>query len=205
MEQKTKGGPVARLSAWLETLPGVGPKVARRAAGHIARMTPEQAEELATAIERATTDITVCGVCRNLADSTVCGICSDATRDAETICVVEQTKDLIAIENCHIFDGHYHVLHGTLSPANGVTPEDLEIVSLIERAEAHTPDGEIILATNPSLEGDATADYISRQLGTRCPGLKVTRLARGMPSGADVNYADVNTLTAAITKRQPLQ
>ena len=196
-------GPVIRLSAYLERLPGVGPRVAERCADFIAQMTPEAAEAIAVAIETATATTTVCSVCRHLTDRTVCPICEDTERDRSAICVVEQTTDLLAIERSRSYHGQYHVLHGALSPANGITPEDIEIAPLLNRVEnAAPPVSEVIMATNPTMEGDATADYLARQLLIRAPAVKVSRIARGLPTGANVSYADPTTLTSALSRRR---
>ena len=205
MAQQEEPGPVARLALLLEGLPSVGPKVAGRAAAHIAQMDAKKAEDLAEAIERARNEVTTCATCRNLADQEECGICGDPARDRTIICVVEQTRDLMSIERSWVFRGLYHVLHGSLAPGKGVGPEDIELPSLIRRA-TDTRNGvrEIVVATNPSLEGDATADYIRRRLEREAADVRVTRLARGLPTGVDVSYADQVTLAAALRNRRPV-
>ena len=208
MEQQSDQppSPIDELAQALTLIPGVGAKVARRAALHIAQMRPESASELAEAIENARHSCVTCARCRNLADSDPCEICRDPNRHDDTICVVEQTRDLMAIERSRTYQGRYHVLHGTLSPANGVSPEDIEIPSLIQRVHEEQPSCvEVIVATNPSPEGDATADFIRRRLAAQCPAVTVTRIARGIPTGAELGYTDRNTLMAAISQRTPVK
>lgn len=206
MEQKPTNGAIDRLAEALTLIPGVGPKVARRAAMHIAQMRTEQAESLALAIEGARDQCVTCERCRNLADQSPCDICGDADRNDCQICVVEQTRDLIAIERSRTYRGRYHVLHGALSPAKGVSPEDIEIGTLIERIQREAGHcEEVIVATNPSMEGDATADYIRRRIANMAPEVRVTRIARGIPTGGELSYADRRTLLIALAERTPLQ
>jgi recombination protein RecR len=193
--------PVQRLITELSKLPGVGGRTAQRLAFHILRASDEEAQALADAIREVKERIGLCEVCFNLADGPRCRICSDERRDPELICVVEEPSDVISIERTHEFAGRYHVLGGALSPIDGIDPEDLKIAELYARAES---DGvrEVVIATNPTTTGEATALHIADRLRQRLPGLAVTRLASGLPVGADLEYADELTLGRALVGRR---
>lgn len=180
-------------------LPGVGGKTAQRLAFHVLSLPIEEAEEFANAIMEAKKTVHTCPVCQNLTDRDVCGICEDTTRDRELICVVAEPKDVIAMERSREFRGVYHVLHGVISPLNHVTQDDIKIRELLQRV-AQNPVREVIMATNPDTEGEATAMYISRLL--RPMEIKVTRLAYGVPVGSQLEYADEVTLSRALEGRQ---
>ncbi|MFZ5899261.1 MAG: recombination mediator RecR [Bacillota bacterium] len=191
--------PVARLIEELGKLPGIGPKTAQRLAFYLIGAPPEVAGGLAKAIIEARRGISRCSVCANLTDTDPCHLCRDQGRDAGLICVVEHPKDVVAMEKAHGFRGLYHVLHGNLSPMDGVGPGDLTIDMLLTRIKSGKVN-EVIVATNANLEGEATALYLSRLL--RPLGVKVTRLAYGLPVGADLEYADSRTLSRAIEGRR---
>jgi recombination protein RecR len=192
--------PVQRLITELSKLPGVGGRTAQRLAFHILRASDEEAFALADAIREVKERIGLCEVCFNLADGPRCRICADERRDPELICVVEEPSDVISIERTHEFAGRYHVLGGALSPIDGVDPEDLKIAELYTRAE----DGvkEVVIATNPTTTGEATALHIAAGLRERNPEIAVTRLASGLPVGADLEYADELTLGRAFSGRR---
>jgi len=201
--------PVQRLVTELSKLPGVGNRTAQRLAFHILRASPEDARGLAEAIVEVKEKVGLCEVCFNLADEARCRICQDTRRDASTICVVEEPSDVIPMERTHEFHGLYHVLGGALSPIDGVEPEDLKIEQLYARVTPTTADGssavgELVLATNPTTTGEATALHIAEQLRTRAPQLNVTRLASGLPVGSDLEYADEVTLGKALAGRRSL-
>ena len=190
--------PVTRLIEAFHRLPGVGPKSAQRLTYHLIRMQRDEAEELANAIMSVKDCIVLCETCMNISESPKCGVCADMGRDRSRICVVEEPMDVVAIERARAFKGMYHVLHGVISPVNGIGPEDLKLKELLNRLR----DGsvtEVIIATNPNLEGEATAMYIQRLIGPL--GVRVTALARGLPSGADLEYADDSTLAHALASR----
>jgi len=193
--------PVQRLITELSKLPGVGGRTAQRLAFHILRTSDDEAVALADAIREVKERIGLCEVCFNLADGPRCRICSDERRDPELICVVEEPSDVISIERTHEFAGRYHVLGGALSPIDGVDPEDLKIVELYDRAEADRV-REVVIATNPTTTGEATALHIAAGLRERIPELSVTRLASGLPVGADLEYADELTLGRALAGRR---
>lgn len=191
--------PVARLIEALHKLPGIGPKSAQRLTYYLLRVPEAEARALAQAIVELKEKITLCTTCQNVTETDPCGICSDDQREQSTICVVEEPLDVLAIERSGGFRGRYHVLHGVLSPVEGVGPEHLKMDQLVARVR----DGsvrEVIMATNPNLEGEATAMYIGRLLSPL--GVRVTRLARGLPTGADLEYADDVTLARALEYRQ---
>jgi recombination protein RecR len=197
--------PVQRLITELSKLPGVGNRTAQRLAFHILRTTREDALALAEAIKEVKERIGFCEVCFNLADEQRCRICQDERRDQGLICVVEEPADIIPIERTHEYHGIYHVLGGALSPIDGVDPEDLRIEELYERAaEAHNQVREVVLATNPTTTGEATALHIAHGLRDRSPDLVITRLASGLPVGADLEYADEVTLGKALAGRRAL-
>src|SRR5882762_3959001 len=198
--------PVQRLITELSRLPGIGGRTAQRLAFHLLRSTDEEAFALAEAIKEVKERIGLCSVCFNLADGPTCRICADERRDPELICVVEEPSDVISIERTHEFRGRYHVLGGALSPIDGVDPEDLKIDELYERVEGanETPIREVVLATNPTTTGEATALHIAEGLRERAPDVTVTRLASGLPVGADLEYADEVTLGKALAGRRTL-
>jgi len=193
--------PVSRLIEELHRLPGIGPKTAQRLAYFLLRAPEEQARALAEAIVNVKEKIVLCSACQNITEADPCLVCQDERRDRAKICVVEKPLDVLALERTRNYDGLYHVLHGVLSPMEGVGPGDLKIGELLARLR----DGsvkEVILATNPNLEGEATAMYLSRLVTPL--GVKVTRLARGLPFGSDLEYADQMTLTRALEGRQEI-
>lgn len=193
--------PVARLIEELHRLPGIGPKSAQRLAYHILRAPRTEAQALADAIVEVKDKITLCSSCQNTTDVDPCLVCSDEARDRSVICVVEEPLDILAMERTRGFKGLYHVLHGSISPMDGVGPEQLKVRELLERLRDGTVH-EVIMATNPNLEGEATAMYVSRLL--QPIGVRVTRLARGLPMGGDLEYADDLTLSRALENRQEL-
>ena len=186
----------------LGKLPGIGGKTATRLAFHILSLTDREAEELAEAITGAKHSLRYCSVCGNLTDRDKCLICSDESRDQSLICVVENPQDVIAMERIREYRGTYHVLHGAISPAEGIGPGDINLKSLITRLQENNDVREVIIATNPNIEGEATAMYISRLL--KPAGIKVTRIAHGIPVGGDLEYADEVTLLKAMEGRREL-
>jgi recombination protein RecR len=200
--------PVQRLITELSKLPGVGGRTAQRLAFHVLRASDEEAFALADAIREVKERIGLCEVCFNLADGPRCRICADARRDPELICVVEEPSDVISIERTHEFAGRYHVLGGALSPIDGVDPEDLKIAELYDRVTADGADPsdrpvrEVVIATNPTTTGEATALHIAAGLRERIPDISVTRLASGLPVGSDLEYADELTLGRAFAGRR---
>lgn len=191
--------PVARLIEEFNKLPGIGPKTASRLTFHLLRASTEQAHALAEAIADVKDKTIYCGHCFNIATQDPCAICSNGNRDAAVICVVEEPLDVLAIERTGEFRGVYHVLHGAISPVEGINPEDLKIRELVARVRTEPVD-EVIVATNSTLEGDATQVYIAREIVPL--GVKVTRLARGLPVGSDLEYADEVTLGRALENRR---
>lgn len=197
--------PVQRLVTELSRLPGVGNRTAQRLAFHILRAPDDEAQALAEAIREVKERITLCEVCFNLTDEQPCRICRDERRDRGVICVVEESSDVIPMERTHEYHGVYHVLGGALSPIDGVDPEDLRIEELIARASAPGAQvREVVLATNPTTTGEATALHIARELRERAPEVSVTRLASGLPVGSDLEYADEVTLGKALAGRRAL-
>jgi recombination protein RecR len=197
--------PVQRLITELGKLPGVGARTAQRLAFHILRAEPSDATALAEAIREVKEKIGLCEICFNLAEGPVCGICSDERRDAALICVVEEPGDIVPIERTHEYRGRYHVLGGALSPIDGVDPADLKIAELLARVTgADPPIREVVLATNPTTTGEATALHIAAELRVRAPDAAVTRLASGLPIGSDLEYADEVTLGRAFSGRRAL-
>jgi len=195
--------PVQRLVTELSKLPGVGNRTAQRLAFHILRASGEDASALAEAIREVKEKIGLCEVCFNLTDEARCRICQDPRRDHGLICVVEEPSDVIPMERMHEYQGVYHVLGGALSPIDGIDPEDLKIAELLARASS--PEGavrEVVLATNPTTTGEATALHIAEELRTRAPDVAVTRLASGLPVGSDLEYADEVTLGKAFAGRR---
>jgi recombination protein RecR len=197
--------PVQRLVTELSKLPGVGSRTAQRLAFHILRSSPEDASALAEAIREVKERIRLCEVCFNLTDEERCRICQDSRRDHALICVVEEPGDVIPMERTHEYHGVYHVLGGALSPIDGIDPEDLKIAELFARvASGEAPVREVVLATNPTTTGEATALHIAEELRTRAPAVTVTRLASGLPVGSDLEYADEVTLGKALAGRRAL-
>ena len=193
--------PLEKLVEQFASLPGIGGKSAQRLAFHVLGLPLEDAQAFADAIMEAKRTVTLCPVCRNLTAGGLCGVCASPKRDERTICVVADPRDVMAIERSREFTGRYHVLHGVLSPMHHVGPDDLEIKSLMERVAAGGID-EVIMATNPNTEGEATALYISRLL--KPFGVKVTRLAYGIPVGGHLEFADDATLMRALEGRREL-
>ena len=193
--------PLAQLIEQLRALPGIGAKTATRLAYHIMDMDMERAHRLAAAITGAKEKIGFCSVCFNLTDSDPCAICMAEKRDHTTICVVEQPQDVAAMERMNDYDGVYHVLHGALSPLEGVGPNDIRIRELVLRAGKENVQ-EVIVATNPNVEGEATAMYIAKLL--KPMGIRVTRIAHGLPVGGDLEYADEVTLSRAMENRREI-
>jgi len=193
--------PLARLIDELGKLPGVGPKTAQRLAYHILRTPAPDAEALAAAIRSVKTDLRYCGICFNIAETDPCAICSSDERDASVVCVVEEPLDVLAIERTGQFKGRFHVLHGAISPVNGVRPDDLKIAQLVARVREGGIE-ELILATNPNLEGEATSMYVAQLLAGS--GARLTRLARGLPMGGDLEYADEVTVSRALEGRRAM-
>ncbi len=193
--------PLARLIEQFERLPGIGHKTAQRLAFYVLNLPDAEAQAFARAITEAKEKIHYCKICQNLTDGETCSVCQDTRRDNSVICVVEDPRDVIAIERTHEFDGLYHVLHGTISPVDGIGPDQIRIKELLARLQDDTVE-EIIMATNPTVEGEATAMYISRLL--KPLGIKVTRLAYGIPVGGDLEYADEVTLSRALEGRSLL-
>ncbi|MBX3313835.1 MAG: recombination mediator RecR [Actinobacteria bacterium] len=197
----TYAGPVQDLIDELGRLPGVGPKSAQRIAFHLLKVPKEDAHRLARAIDEAKARVAWCQRCFNLSEGELCGICSDDRRDASVLCVVEEAKDLVAVEKTGEFKGRYHVLQGAISPIEGIGPDQLRVKELLARLD---PEGvtEVILCTNPNIEGEATAMYVGRLLAPL--GITVTRIASGLPVGGDLEYADEVTLGRAIEGRRAL-
>jgi recombination protein RecR len=194
--------PVQRLVTELSKLPGIGSRTAQRLAFHILRASGEDATALAQAIVEVKEKIGLCEVCFNLTDETRCRICVDPRRDQGLICVVEEPSDVIPMERTHEYHGVYHVLGGALSPIDGVDPEDLKIAELFARVAAGGDVKEVVLATNPTTTGEATALHVAEELRARVPEVKVTRLASGLPVGSDLEYADEVTLGKALAGRR---
>jgi len=190
--------PVSRLIDEFSRLPGIGPKTAQRLTYHLLRMPAEQARALADAINQVKDRVSFCSICFNVTESDPCELCRSETRDHSIICVVEEPLDVLALERTGSYTGLYHVLHGALSPVDGIGPSELKIDALIKRLHEGSV-REVILATNPNVEGEATASYIARLLAPS--GVRVTRLARGLPVGGDLEYADDVTLKRALEGR----
>jgi recombination protein RecR len=193
--------PMTRLIEELKKLPGIGGKSAQRLAFHILRSSDEDAEALAAAVRDVKASLHLCSVCNNITDVDPCVYCNSPTRNQRLVCVVEEPTNIAAIEKTKHFNGVYHVLHGSLSPLHGVGPEQLRISNLLGRVEAGNLD-EVIIATNPTVEGEATATYLSQQLKRQ--GLRVTRIAMGIPVGSDIEYTDEITMLKAMEGRREL-
>ncbi|MFU0801084.1 MAG: recombination mediator RecR [Xylanivirga thermophila] len=193
--------PIAKLINELSKLPGVGNKTAQRLAFYIVNMSDDEAKELSKSIVEVKEKIKYCSVCGNITDTDPCNICSNTNRDVSTICVVKDAKDVIAMERTRDFHGVYHVLNGTISPMEGIGPDDIRIKELLMRVQDEDIN-EVILATNPDVEGEATAVYISKLL--KPLGIKTTRIAHGIPVGGDLEYADEVTLSKALEGRREM-
>lgn len=193
--------PIARLINELSRLPGIGNKTAQRLAFHIINMPKEHVNGLAKAIEEVKGHIKYCQICGNISDMDICAICKNPGRDPSIICVVEDVRDIIAMEKTREFKGLYHVLNGTISPMDGIGPDDIRIKELLQRVN-DTRLKEVIMATNPNIEGEATAIYISRLL--KPMGIKTTRIAHGLPVGGDLEYADEVTISKALEGRREM-
>ena len=193
--------PMARLIDELKKLPGVGGKSAQRLAFHILRSSAEDAEDLAAAIRNLKEKLHLCSVCSNITDVDPCSYCTSVTRNQRLVCVVEEPTNIASIEKARFYNGVYHVLHGAISPLHGVGPEHLRIPSLMRRIESGSLD-EVIIATNPTIEGEATAVHLTGLL--KRPGVKITRIATGIPAGSDIEYADEVTMLKAMEGRREL-
>ena len=191
---------VTRLIEEFHRLPGIGPKTAQRLTFYLLRAPKEQALSLAEALTYLKEKIVTCAICQNIAEENPCAICRDDARDRAIVCVVEEPLDVLALERTREYHGLYHVLHGAISPVEGIGPEDLRVPELLTRIQREPGIAEIVLATNPNLEGEATAMYLERLI--KPLGIKLTRLARGLPVGGDLEYADEVTLTRALEGRR---
>jgi recombination protein RecR len=191
---------VTRLIEELHRLPGIGPKTAQRLTFYLLRAPKEQADSLADALNDLKLRIVTCSICTNIAEANPCAICRDDSRDRSIVCVVEEPLDVLAIERTREYHGLYHVLHGAISPVEGIGPDELKIQELVTRVQHDAGIKEIVLATNPNLEGEATAMYVERLI--KPLGVRLTRLARGLPVGGDLEYADEVTLTRALEGRR---
>ncbi|MDP8904263.1 MAG: recombination mediator RecR [Chloroflexota bacterium] len=199
--------PVVRLIEALSRLPGVGPKTAQRLTYHLLRAPEAEARSLAAALTAVRDEIVYCSTCFNIASQPVCAICLDPARDDDRLCVVEEPLDVLALERTRAFGGRYHVLHGAISPMDGIGPDRLRIGALLERVTRRAADGnpyaEVVLATNPTLEGEATAMYLAERLADHARS--ITRIARGIPVGGDLEYADEVTLVRALQGRREFE
>jgi recombination protein RecR len=207
--------PMSRLIEELRKLPGIGTKSAQRLAFHILRSSAEDARALSVAIEQLKQHLRLCSICNNITDVDPCTYCTNPTRDQRVVCVLEEPTNIASIEKTRSYNGVYHILHGTLSPVNGVGPEQLRIANLLTRVLAATTDTvhdhapvqpieEIILAMSPTTEGEATAAYLAHELRRARPNLRLTRIATGVPAGSDIEYADEVTMTRAMEGRREL-
>ena len=193
--------PMSRLIDELRKLPGIGTKTAQRLAFHVLRSSAEDAENLASAIREIKKHLRLCSICNNITDVDPCGYCTSPTRNQRLVCVIEGPTNIATVEKTRSYDGVYHVLHGTLSPIGGVGPEQLRIANLLTRL---TGLDEVILATSPTTEGEATAGYLATEMRKTKPSLKITRIATGVPAGSDIEYADEVTMTRALEGRRDL-
>jgi recombination protein RecR len=198
--------PVTKLIDEFKRLPGVGQKSAQRLAFHVLKMTDVEVERFVSALEEVKRRIVFCSVCNNLTDVDPCRFCASTSRDRSLICVIEEPYNLVAVEKTRSYNGLYHVLHGSLSPIRGINPDDLRLQNLLPRLRPENNEGievrEVILATNPNTEGEATASYISRLL--KPLGVRVTRIAMGMPVGSDLEYVDEVTMDKALANRHEI-
>jgi len=196
--------PIQRLIRELSRLPGIGQKTATRLAFHVLRSPAQQARDLAAALVEVKDKIRLCSVCMNLTETDPCALCQDPSRDPHLLCVIAQPPDLLAIERTSSFRGRYHVLHGVLSPLDGIGPDDLRLRELLTRLQGEDPEPieEVIVATSPNVEGEATAMYVARML--KPLGLRVTRIASGLPIGGDLEYADGVTIARALEVRRDM-
>ncbi len=199
VDRRSLVGPVAKLVDEFHKLPGIGPKTAQRLTYYLIRMPEEQARELADAILAVKARLVLCSLCYNITETDPCDICRNPARDSTRVCVVEEPLDVLALERTGSYRGLYHVLHGVISPINGIGPDDLRIRPLLDRLKGGIIQ-EVVLATNPNLEGEATAMYIHRLISPL--GVRLTRPARGLPVGGDLEYADEQTLGRAMEGRQ---
>lgn len=194
-------GPISKLIEGFMKLPGIGPKTAGRLAFFVLNMEEDDVLELAKALVNAKRQLVYCSSCQNITDTDPCRLCQDQSRDRSIICVMQEPKDVMAMEKTNEYNGLYHVLHGAISPVDGIGPEDIRVTELLQRLEDDDIQ-EIILATNPTIEGEATAMYISKLV--KPFGIRVTRIAHGLPVGGDLEYADEVTLTKALEGRRDL-
>lgn len=194
--------PVTRLIEAFAQLPGIGPKTASRLTFYLLRRPAEQSQALADALRDMAENTRFCSTCFNITEESPCSVCSDDGRDRSILCVVEEPLDVVAIDRTGDYRGMYHVLHGAISPVDGIGPDELRISELLARLD-HEVVQEVLLATNPNLEGEATAMYLARLI--QAPGIRVTRLARGLPVGGDLEYADSDTLGRALKGRQEME
>lgn len=194
------GASVTKLIEQFEKLPGIGHKSAQRMAFYILGRSQEEADEFADAIKKARSELKYCSICQNMSDKEVCDICSNPVRNNGTICVVESPKDVISMERSKVFSGRYHVLHGVISPINGIGPDEIKLKELLKGIDDTIT--EVIVATNPNVEGEATAMYIARIL--KPLNIKVTRIAHGVPVGGDLEYVDEVTIARALENRKEL-
>ena len=197
--------PVNRLIESLQKLPGIGPKTAQRLAYYLLRVPQSDLEEFAEALSSLKKETKLCSICKNISETDPCPVCADTKRDTTTILVVEEPLDIIAFERTGRFSGVYHVLHGAINPLENIGPEELYMDDLFKRMANGHPVSEVIIATNPTMEGEATAMYINKKLqNSKNPKLKVSRLGMGIPTGADLEYADEVTLREALSGRRSL-
>ena len=194
------GASVTKLIEQFEKLPGIGHKSAQRMAFYLLGRTEQEAEEFAEAIKTARRELRYCNICQNMADKDICDICGNPARDNGKICVVEDPRDVMAMERYKVFSGRYHVLHGVMSPINGIGPDEIRIKELLARIDGNVK--EVILATNPNVEGEATAMYIARLI--KPLGVTVSRIAHGVPVGGDLEYVDEVTIARALENRKEL-
>ena len=194
--------PIAALIESFEKLPGIGPKTAQRLTFYLLHNPQRELDVFAESLSRVKKDTVLCRVCRNISEDDPCPVCSDSGRDAKTVLVVEQPLDILAFEKTGKYQGVYHVLHGSISPLENIGPDEIYDEDLLKRAKKKLE--EIIIATNPTMEGEATAMYLNKKLKSVSPKLKVTRLGMGIPTGADLEYADETTLTQAIVGRREI-
>ena len=191
--------PMSRLIEELRKLPGIGTKTAQRLAFHVLRSSTEDAEKLSAAIREIKLHLRLCSICNNITDVDPCGYCTSPSRNQRLVCVIEEPTNIATVEKTRSYDGVYHVLHGTLSPVGGVGPEQLRIANLLTLLAGLD---EVILATSPTTEGEATAGYLATEMRKAKPSLKITRIATGVPAGSDIEYADEVTMTRAMEGRR---